>query len=355
MPLIRTRSLAQLTHSLIPWLWEPYLPKGRLALIDGDPGIGKSLLTIDIAARLSRGGELPNGVLSARRHTTILLGKEDNSADTIGPRAAAAGADPERVIVPDEEDASGLSFPRNAPDLEELIRAHAADLVVIDPIVSFLPSAIATTTDHGVRKCLEPLGDVTRRTDCTIILVRHLRKSEGGRALYRGLGSIGFIAAARAGLFASRHPLDPTLNLLAVSKANSGNRAATLGYRIKADEQGRPVVEWTGAVELSADAANRRPEAPVRMRDRASTWLAAELANGPRRATAILAAAAEVGIPERTLERAKSELRIGSRKVYGKDERAEWYWYDPASVWPNDAPFKKPRPGELPPIVDYIT
>ena len=355
MPLIRSRPISQLAHNSIQWLWEPYLPRGRLALIDGDPAIGKSLITIDIAARLSRGGALPNASPAARPHTTILLGTEDNSNDTIGPRAVAAGADPERVIVPDEEDVAGLSFPTAAPDLEELIRAHAADLVVIDPIVSFLPSTLASSTDHGVRKCLAPLAALAQRTDCAILLVRHLRKAEGGRALYRGLGSIGFIAAARSALFASRHPYDPTMSVLAVSKSNSGVHAASLGYRIKSDREGRPVVEWTGAVELNADAANKVPEAPLRMRDRAASWLAAALAEGPRSASDILAAAAEAGIPERTLDRAKSELFIGSRKVYGKDNRAEWYWYDPASVWPKNAPFKKPKRGELAPIEDFIT
>ena len=226
-----------------------------LALLDGDPEIGKSLITIDLAARLSRGGELPNGVASGRPHTTILLGTEDNSAETIGPRIVAAGADLERVIVPEEEDAAGLSFPANIAELEELICGHAADLVVIDPIVSFLPSTLASTTDHGVRKSLKPLSALARRTDCTILLVRHLRKREGGRALYRGLGSVGFIAASRTGLFASRHPTDSSQSVLAVMKSNAAVRGQSLGYRIKSDEAGRAVVDWTGP----ADLARMRP------------------------------------------------------------------------------------------------
>ena len=152
---------------------------------------------------------------------------------------------------------------------------------MIDPIVSFLPSTLATNTDHGVRKSLKPLAALARRTDCCVLLVRHLRKTEGGRALYRGLGSIGFIASVRTGLFASHHPTDPTLSVLAVTKSNTQTRGRSLGYRIKSDPEGRAVVAWTGPIELSADSANQSPEAPLRMRDRASASLWSELAPGP--------------------------------------------------------------------------
>jgi hypothetical protein len=354
MPAIRSKTASQVTLSPVRWLWEPYLPRGYLSILDGDPDIGKSLITIDIAARLSRGGALPDGAPSGRPHVTILLGTEDNVSDTVGPRVVAAGADPERIILPDEEDVAGLTFPANVPELEELIRAHAADLVVIDPIVSFLPSSLATNTDHGVRRSLEPLAMMARRTDCAVLLVRHLRKTEGGRALYRGLGSIGFNGRSRTGLFAARHPDYPTLSVLAAHKSNPVVRGRSLGYRIKSDAEGRPVVEWTGPVDLTADAANRSPEASLRVRDRAVAWLTAQLANGPRKASELYAAAAEAGIPERTLERAKAELHVGSRKAYFDKNRTAWYWFDWSAPWPKDAPFKKPTPGELPDIHDYI-
>jgi hypothetical protein len=286
---------------------------------------------------------------------TILLGTEDNPAETIGPRAIAAGADPDRVIVPDEEDAGKLSFPGNIPELEELIRAHMADLVVIDPIVSFLPSTIASTTDHGVRESLKPLALLARRTDCTILLVRHLRKLERGRVLYRGIGSIGFIASVRTGLFAARHPTDPTQNVLAVMKSNAAVRGLTLGYRIKTDDLGRAVVEWNGPVDLSADAVNKPADAPVRARDRAAAWLRAQLAGGPRKVTDLYSAAAEAGIPDRTLERAKADLRVAAWKAYFfEDRRSAWYWFDWDVPFPPDAPFKKPMPGAKPDIMDML-
>jgi hypothetical protein len=353
MSRIRTRPVSQVCPSPIRWLWEPYLARGALALLDGDPEIGKSLITIDLAARLSRGGALPNGAVAGRPHVTILLGTEDNPADTIAARVLAAGADVERAIVPEEDDVSGLSFPANVPELEEMIRGHAADLVVIDPIVAFLPSSLATNTDHGARASLKPLADLARRTDCAILLVRHLRKS-GGRALYRGLGSIGFIALARSGLLAARHPAEPDLSVLAMTKSNAAVRGGSLGYRIESDAAGRAVVEWTGPVALEADTVNKPPEAPVRVRDRAAAWLTAQLAKGPRKASDIYAAAAKAGIPERTLERAKADLHVGSRKAYLGKDRTAWYWFDWDVPFPKDAPFEKPTPGELPDLRDTI-
>jgi hypothetical protein len=104
-------------------------------------------------------------------------------------------------------------------------------------------------------------------------------------------------------------------------------------------------VEWTGSAELSADALNQSPAAPLRICHQAAAWLSAQLAAGPRKASELYAAAATAGIPERTLERAKAELRIGSRKAH-----SVWYWFDSGSDWPKDAPFPKPRPGELLPL-----
>jgi hypothetical protein len=348
MSMIRTKPLSQIRPVILQWLWELRLPRGTLALLDGDPEIGKSLITTDLAARLSRGGDLPDAAPAGRPHVTILLGAEDNSAGVIRPRAEAAGADLDRVIVLDEEDRAPMSFPTSLPELEELIRNHAADLVVIDPISAFLSPEVAANVDYCVRRALGPLVALAARTNCTILLVRHLRKDGNGRAIYRGQGSIGFIAAARTALLAARHPDDPTRCVLAVTKSNAAVRGRSLGYRIKSDAEGRAVVEWTGPVDLSADAVSRSA-APLRMCDQAAAWLSAQLAAGPRRASELYAAAAEAGIPERTLDRAKSQLRIGSRKAHLKD-RSVWYWYDSGSDWPKNAPFKKPEPGELPPL-----
>src|SRR5581483_7098705 len=104
---------------------------------------------------------------------------------------------------------------------------------------------------------------------------------------------------------------------------------------------GRAVVEWTGPADVSADALAGLPPAPLRPRERAAAWLQAQLADGPRPVAELLAAAAEAGIPDRTLNRAKAELGSCAHRAKGKD-RTQWYWYDPSAPWPADAPVKKP-------------
>lgn len=325
------------------WLWPLYLARGTFAVLDGDPGIGKSLVTIDLAARLSRGAALPDGAPSERPHISLLLSAED-SPDTVRARAEAAGADLDFVIA---VSAAGFALPAKLPDLEELIRAYAADLVVIDPLSAFLPPEAAPNLDYCVRRALGPLAALAARTGCAVILVRHLRKAGSPRATARGLGSVGMIAAARTALLAAPHPSDRALAVLAVSKSNLGVPGPSLSYRVGADAAGRPVVAWAGPVNLSADALGEPPTGVLPPRDRAVAWLRAELSGGPVPAATLYATAAEIGIPDRTLERAKVEVGARSHRV-ARGEGQEWFWYDPAAPWPSDAPFR--RPFELPPL-----
>src|SRR5262249_52558548 len=144
-----------------------------------------------------------------------------------------------------------------------------------------------------------------------------------------------------------RHPADPSLGVLTVTKANLAGPVPSLGYRIKGDGANRAVVEWTGPANVPADALGRSVPEPLRPRDQAAAWVHPEPGGGPRRATELYAAAAGAGIPERTLKRAKAELGVRSHRVE-RTERKEWYWYDPSAPWPADAPFEKPF--ELPPL-----
>lgn len=340
--------LSQIRSQRIRWLWEPFIPRGKLALLDGDPGIGKSLIALDIAARLSRGGSLPNGKPAGQPHTTLILAAEDDSADTTRPRAEAAGADLERLIVPTGLATHCMEFPAAIQNLAKLLRTHKPDLLVIDPIVAFLSRKAAANSDQCVRHVLNLLAILAEKADCAILMIRHLRKAGSTKALYRGSGSIGFIASARTGLYAARHPSEPDLGVLAVTKSNLAESPPSLSYRIKSSESGLPVIEWLDAVDVDANELCKRPTEPLRSRDRAITWLREQLSGGPRKSAEILAAAAESGIPERTLLRAKADMSACSHQVHWKSGEREWYWYDPAVPWPKAAPFKKPF--ELPPL-----
>lgn len=333
----------------LDWLWPGYLARGKLALLDGDPAMGKSLLTIDLIARLGRGGPLPDNAKLPRPCTSILLSAEDDPADTVRPRAEAANADLSRLILP----TSGGRVPRlpdDLPALEELIREHSADLVVIDPLMAFLPPGVAANLDQCVRQALTPLACMAARTGCAVMLVRHLTKTGHDRAIHRGQGSMGIIAAVRTALLAAPHPHDPDARVLVVEKTNMSRHPPALGYRVVESASGQPVVEWTGPVDVTADAAGRaKPGGQLGPKDRATDWLRQQLAGGPRKAADLDAAASAAGIPERTLRRAKGELRVQSHRTSDRrTDRVEWWWYDPDAPWPADAPFKKPY--QLPPL-----
>lgn len=341
MSTLTAEPLSQVRADSVRWLWPLYLPRGKLTLLDGDPGVGKSLLTVDLAARLSCGGELPGGTPSDRPHTVLLLNAEDAAADTTRPRAVAAGADLDRVRVVSTD--PPVHLPAGLPALESLVRDTKADLLVIDPLMAFLPPKTAANLDQCVRTALTPLAALAERTDCGVLLVRHLRKNATDKAVRRGQGSMGIVGAARTGLLVGPHPTDPSLRVLAVTKSNVAGAIPSLGYRIGSDPTGLPVVEWTGVVDLTADAVGGKPPPGLKARDRAGMWLHEQLQNGPRRATELFAAAAEVGIAERTLERAKEMIGVESHRAKRKGE-AVWYWYNSDAPWPTDAPFKKPVP-----------
>ncbi|HXD87058.1 MAG TPA: AAA family ATPase, partial [Urbifossiella sp.] len=302
------------------------------------------------AARLSRGQSLPTGPALDRPHTTMILAAEDSAADTLRPRAEAAGADLE-YIWDATAGSAPLQFPNDLAAIGQFLDRNAPDLIVIDPVVAYFPTAVAVNSDQGIREVLARLAELAGRYDCAILMIRHLRKAASRMAIHRGSGSIGFIASVRSGLLAGRHPSDPEQWVLTSTKSNYAGEVPSLGYRIRPAPNGQGVIEWTGPVEVDANSLGEI-EGPLRIRDRASGWLQSLLAGGPRKAAEVLAAAAEAGIPDRTLMRAKSEMNISSHQLGRKGGEKEWYWYDSTVPWPKDAPFKKPY--ELPPLEDCL-
>jgi hypothetical protein len=322
--LLETRTYNEFPPEPAGWLWEPYLARGTLAVLDGDPGVGKSFLALDLAARLSRGGPLPDGKPLDRPHVTLFLSAEDAASDTIRPRAEAAGADLTKLVVIAPGYGPLPRFPNELPTLEETVRSHRADLVVLDPFAAFVPPSPAGGGDRPVYRTLSTLADLAARLDCSVLLVRHLTKIGGLRMLYHGLGSVGVVRAVHTGLILGRHPRDPEVRVLARTKPASGPPA--LGFRPTADTGAHPRLRWLGPVNVSADElyTTRKP-AGQRPRERAAEWLRRELANGTRRAAEVIADAAAVGITRRTLVRAKRDLGVRSTRI-DEDGMSGWGW-----------------------------
>ncbi len=342
--------LADVEPRAVDWIWRPRLPRGKLVDISGDPDLGKSTMGLDLVARVTRGGVMPDGTQVCVANV-LLLSAEDDAADTIVPRLQAAGADLRRVSIPrcvvtGEEPPRAPQFPDDAKWLEQLIRERHVALVILDPLEAFLSESVKTHTNHLVRRALAPLAGVAERTGACIVLGRHLTKQSGGRALYRAQGSIGIIAAARVGLLVAPDREDEARRVLAIVKCNLIGEAekVSLAFRLVPDvvlaSDGReidvPTVRWEGETDLRADDLLAVPTPPETDGQRqAGDFLRETLARAttPQAgvpAGELKAAAGREGINAKTLERAKA--RLGVRHTRPQGFQGAWLWY-----WPEDA------------------
>jgi hypothetical protein len=209
--------LSEVEPERVEWLWPRRIPSGKITVLDGDPDNGKTVLTIDLAARVTAGLDLPDDT-PTEAAGAVIVSAEDGAADTIRPRFDAADGDPTRACLLGDEEP--LAIPGDIPRLERAVRQVEAALVVIDPIMAFLSGDVNSNRDQDVRRALTPLKQMAERTGAAIVLVRHLNKTPGGNPLYRGGGSIGLIGAARSGLVVGRHADDDELRVLAGQKNN---------------------------------------------------------------------------------------------------------------------------------------
>ncbi|MEJ7872821.1 MAG: AAA family ATPase, partial [Rubrobacteraceae bacterium] len=242
--------LSDVKPERVRWLWDGRIVLGKLNLVDGDPGTGKSAATTDLAARVSVGKPWPDGS-ECRAGGVVLLSAEDGLADTIRPRFDAAGGDPSKAVavstVPDAEgNERQIAIPDDLPTIEAAIERVGALLVVVDPLMAFLPGDVNSHRDQDIRRALAPLARLAERTGAAVVVVRHLNKGVGGNALYRGGGSIGIVGAARSGLLIAKHPEDESRRVLASIKSNLAAPAPSLVFELASTETGAVRVDWKG-------------------------------------------------------------------------------------------------------------
>ncbi len=323
---MHAQAVSQLAPRPVHWLWPGRLALGKLALLEGDPGLGKSLLTLDLCARLSTGQPFPDGSPSPGPAASLLFNAEDSMADTVVPRLRALGADLAhvyRVCSRDDAEDELLSLPHQVDILERLLQQTEARLVVLDPITAFFHSSVQLPSDSSVRHALAPLAALARKYACVILLLRHLNKTGRAQALYRGLGSIGLLGARRSAWLAAPHPDDPRRRVLAQLKNNLAPMQPSLSYQVESHHPDPPTLTWGGPCRWTADEL--LAGAPSLPRDRARDFLTAFLQAGPRTADEIWEAAQQQGLSERTLRRAKHELRIRSAYTMIAGRRVS-YW-----------------------------
>lgn len=247
-------SFSEIEVKQISWLWQGRIPRGKLHLYDGHPGLGKSLVTLDLIARVTRGASMPDGT-PGLSGAAILISAEDDAADTNRPRLEAAGARIASVFdlssvryrnQDGEIDEYPFSIPRDIPILEQEIQRTGAVLVILDPFMAILDAGLKARDDQDVRQALMPLARMAERTNVAVGLVRHLNKGNSDNALLRGAGSMGIIGAARSSMIIAEDPDNAEQRVLAVTKSNLAKRAENLTYNIIEDAYGRPKVEWLG-------------------------------------------------------------------------------------------------------------
>ncbi len=253
------RCLSDVEPVSVRWLWPGRIPLGKLTVLDGDPGLGKSMVTLDLAARVSRGDVMPDDSRGdlPEAACVLLLCAEDDAADTIRPRLDAARADVSKITkLYARRDARGTFQALTLDDvgiIEAAIQETKSKLFIVDPLMQFLPAACDSKSDQRVRAALGPLVDLAMRVGTAIVAVRHLRKMRGS-AIYSGGGSIGIIGAARSGLLIGRDPDDASgdRRILAQVKTNLAGAVRALAYRVAARDD-VPYVEWLGETAHTAD------------------------------------------------------------------------------------------------------
>src|SRR5829696_8187606 len=328
------RLLSDVEPEEVSWLWPSWLALGKLALVDGDPGLGKSAVTVDLSARASAGKAFPDGA-ECEPVGVVLLSAEDGLADTIRPRLDAAGADTSKILalatVPDENGHDRLlSIPEDLEFIEKGIRRVGARLVVVDPLMAFLSSETNSHRDQDIRRALAPLAGLAERTGTAVLVVRHLNKASANNPLYRGGGSIGIIGAARMAFVVGKDPQDENRRVLASTKNNLAMPPASLVFGLEEAESSTVRVNWLGSSEVSAKDLLATPQdhEHADARGEAVEFLNDVLVDGPVAASQVKEEAEDAGISERTLARAKKVVGVMSYREGETGERGkgQWLW-----------------------------
>jgi RecA-family ATPase len=324
------------TATPVKWLWPGYIPLGKLTMADGDPDLGKTtVVAADLAARVTRGWGMPNeGQGLEKPAGVVLFTAEDDPSDTLKPRLVAAGGDPERMlvvqtIISTDENGKTVEWQPTFDHLEVIektITEMDAKLVIFDPFMSYLPSAVNSYRDQDVRSALAPLARLAAKLGVAVVLIRHLNKNGAVVSpLYRGGGSIGIIGAARSGLLIAKDPDDENTRVLSISKLNVGKKGPSLAYTIEKNENGESYVVWRGESEhQAADLLGLHRESDTQSKfTEAVDLLREQLASGPRVGDDLKLAAKSARISPATLRRAEVWVGVVHKKA---GRTGPWMW-----------------------------
>ena len=305
----------------VEWLWKPYLPFGKLSVLQGNPGEGKTYFAMHLAAACTNGKLLPN-MERMEPFNVIYQTAEDGLGDTVKPRLIEAGADLDRVLVIDDSD---VQLTLSDERIEKAIVENNARLVIIDPIQAYLGADVDMNRANEVRPIFMRLGQVAQRTGCAILLIGHLNKAAGMQSLQRGLGSIDIAAAVRSVMFIGKLKHDPTMRILTHEKSSLAPPGVSLAFSL-GDEGG---FRWVGEYDITADEMLSGIEPQRETKTQQAKDLICTLLAGGKQVLSedIDKAALERDIPGRTVRDAKRELgdALKSKIVEG---RKKVFWME---------------------------
>ena len=311
VPMIR---MSEVQEVAVEWLWEPYLPFGKLTILQGNPGEGKTYFAMQLAAACTNRRPLPN-MEPLEPFNVIYQTAEDGLGDTVKPRLLEAGADLDRVMVIDDGDKPlTLSDKR----IERAIRENHARLLIIDPVQAFLGADVDMNRANEVRPIFRRLGEIAQETGCAIILIGHLNKAAGSQSTYRGLGSIDITAVVRSLLFIGKVKNDPATRVLIQEKSSLAPPGKSLAFSL-GDGNG---FQWIGEYDMTADELLAGVEHTETKAEQAEKLILDLLADGKQVLSAdIDKAAAQRGISARTVRTAKQSL---GNKLVSERSGAQW-------------------------------
>jgi len=323
----RLVNMADIEPEEVSFLWEPYLPIGKLTLLEGDPGAGKTFLALQIAAAISAGFPLPgpDGVPAGKKEPekVLYMSAEDGLNDTIRPRLDRMEADPENVYCltgwKDEQSGKqGLITLKDIKVIEQALIETRPAFLVVDPLQGYLGAGVDMHRANETRPVMANLAGLAEKYKVALLCVRHLSKAQSGRAIYRGMGSIDFTAAARSIMLAGQDPDQPEKRAIIHLKSSTAQEGPAIGFELSPEG-----FFWTGLSDMTAGSllkADTQDEDKSAMSE-AVEFLSEVLSDGPVAAKQVLAEAEDLDISKRTLERAKTKLKVRSIK-----EGGQWLW-----------------------------
>ena len=317
---ITVKYYSEISSKMVRFLWYPYIPFGKLTLIQGDPGEGKSSLILKIASELSMGGFIPDGSVLKKPLNVIYQCLEDDPEDTIKPRLECYGADMGHIAFIRNKDGLLSSFDRDT--LIKVIKKSEAKLFILDPIQSFLTREVALNSAKSVRKYMNILVSAAESTGCAIVLVGHLNKNENGKNIYRGMGSIDIAAVCRSILQVEKLSDNSNVRIIRHVKSSLAPEGGTFGFEIADDRD----IKWIGAINIDDEAGEIICQSGAGYNEKhkyVKKTLFRLLSEGDCSYKQIVRSL-EGAVSIRTMNSIKKELGIVSvRKADG------WYWHLP--------------------------